>query len=152
MKTKRANQAYVCDGCVATIAKGSQYARVGKRVGSSRPDSMEMRNGNPVILMHGFSVDLYLCASCASSPPALDAEVALTGRSAREHRGKHVSVHDDHSRWNDGACLPLPWCGAHVGWDEVVDGAHPERAVKFDVCGDCKVAIIKANPHPLEVT
>lgn len=140
MKTKRANQEYTCDGCIATIAKGSQYARVGKRIGSWKPDSLEMRNGQPVIVMHGAPVDLYLCAACAASPPQLNAEDALKARTARRVKGKHVAFDDGKTQpWWPKVKI---WCGPIVdSWDEVTS-EKATYAAKFDICEDCKRAIL----------
>jgi hypothetical protein len=55
-----------CEECKATINKGDLYARKNIRLGSSRADTLENRDGLAVIVSHGITITAKLCASCVN--------------------------------------------------------------------------------------
>ena len=57
----------VCNECKATINKGDLYARKNIRLGSSRSDTIESRDGLAVIVSHGITISAKLCTSCAGA-------------------------------------------------------------------------------------
>lgn len=70
MKLIKSRRAYTCDNCGEGIAKGDRYAKKTKRIGSSKPETIEARtmdNGDryPVIVSHGFSYAVQICEGCA---------------------------------------------------------------------------------------
>lgn len=65
MKLIRCNKPAKCNQCHAEIAKGDRYRKTSKRIGSSKADTMEMRDGIPTIIGHGLTVQIKLCQRCA---------------------------------------------------------------------------------------
>jgi hypothetical protein len=66
MKMTKCRSPGVCYSCKGPIQKGDMYRKRSHRVGSSQPDSLEMREGTPTIVMHGWTVAIKLCAECAN--------------------------------------------------------------------------------------
>ena len=67
MKLTRCNKAAICDQCKAGIKKGDMYRKKSKRIGSSKADTMEMRDGIPTIIGHGITIQIKLCQKCAEA-------------------------------------------------------------------------------------
>ncbi len=59
-----ARKEYTCSCCLSKIAKGDGYFRKNVRIGSSKPDTLEMKQGIPWILSHGYSVSEKICVEC----------------------------------------------------------------------------------------
>ena len=69
MKMTKARKKYTCDNCQGAISKGEKYAKKSKRIGSTKPDTIEARsmdNGDryPVIVSHCFSYAVQICEAC----------------------------------------------------------------------------------------
>ena len=67
MKMTKCNKAATCDQCKTDIKKGDLYRKKSKRIGSSKADTMEMREGIPTIIGHGITIQIKLCQKCAEA-------------------------------------------------------------------------------------
>ena len=65
MKMTKCNKAATCNQCQKDINKGDLYRKKSKRIGSSKADTMEMRDGIPTIIGHGITIQIKLCQPCA---------------------------------------------------------------------------------------
>jgi len=65
MKMTKCKKAAICDQCKADINKGDLYRKKSKRIGSSKADTMEMRDGIPTIIRNGITIQIKLCQPCA---------------------------------------------------------------------------------------
>jgi len=65
MKMTKCNKPAICDQCQKDINKGDLYRKKSKRIGSSKADTMEMREGIPTIIGHGITINIKICQPCA---------------------------------------------------------------------------------------
>ena len=61
----KCNKPAICDQCQKDINKGGLYRKKSKRIGSSKADTMEMREGIPTIIGHGITINIKICRPCA---------------------------------------------------------------------------------------
>ena len=65
MRMTKCNKPAMCDQCQKDINKGDLYLKKSKRIGSSKADTMEMREGIPIITGHGITINIKICQPCA---------------------------------------------------------------------------------------
>lgn len=65
MKMTKCNKPAICDQCQKDINKGDLYRKKSKRIGSSKADTMEMREGIPTIIGHSITINIKICQPCA---------------------------------------------------------------------------------------
>ena len=65
MKMIKCRKPATCEICNTKIEKGDLYGKKTKRLGSPGKQTVEMIEGYPTCVSHGFTYTIKLCESCA---------------------------------------------------------------------------------------
>ena len=70
-KFTKARRSYKCGACAGTIEPGDFYRCRTVTRASNRGQSVELRDGYPTVIEHGFRVRTRVCQGCCSGSPII---------------------------------------------------------------------------------